>query len=214
MTSIKTLLLAIVIVGWTSMSFADNTVVAEGKLIKMDYTLIVNKEEVESSVGKEPLEFVYGDHSIIVGLEDAVKGMRVGEEKQVVVEPKDGYGEVDPKAFKEFPKSTMPNNIEPKVGMVLQAQAPNGENFPAVISEIKGDQVNLDFNHPLAGKQLTFKVKILAISDAPGIADVPQKVSIKTPDSEISVDGKNVSITTPDSSIVVDDSGSKITTTK
>ena len=167
MSSMKMIFLAVVLIVWTSICLADDALVTEGRQVKMDYTLTVNKEQLETSVGKEPLKFVYGDKSIIPGLENAVKGMRAGEEKEVVVEPKDAYGEIDPKAFKDFPKSVMPANVEPKVGMVLQAQAPNGENFPAVIAEIKGDKVVLDFNHPLAGKQLTFKVKILEIADAP-----------------------------------------------
>ena len=92
--------------------------------------------------------------------------MHVGEEKLVNVGPKDAYGEPDPKAFKEFPKTTLPKNVEPKVGMVLQAKAPDGESFPAAISEVKGDTVVLDFNHPLAGKDLKFQVKVLKIEEA------------------------------------------------
>lgn len=163
----KKLVLMVALFGVASLSFAADAVVATGKKIKMDYTLTVNNEQVETSVGKQPLEFVYGDHSIIPGLEKGIEGMKVGEEKTLAIEPKDAYGEVDPKALREFPLSSMPKTPEPKVGMVLEAQAPDGETFPAVISEIKGDKVLLDFNHPLAGKQLTFKVKILDISDAP-----------------------------------------------
>ena len=185
MTSMKMLILAVALVGWMPVSYAEDSVVTEGKQIKMDYTLIVNKEQVETSVGKEPLEFVYGDHSIIPGLEKDIEGMHVGEEKTMTIDPKDAYGELDPKAFKEFPKSNLPSNAEPKVGMVLQAQAPDGENFPAVISEIKGDKVTLDFNHPLAGKQLTFKIKILDITKAPPTP----AVSITSPEANITVDG-------------------------
>ena len=167
MAVIKMFLLTVFCASFYSLSFAEDMVVSSGKKVKMDYTLTVNNEQVETSVGKEPLEFVDGDHSIIPGLEKGIEGMKVGEEKTVTVEAKDAYGEVDPKAFKEFPKSSMPSTAAPKVGMVLQAQAPDGENFPAVISEIKADKVVLDFNHPLAGKQLTFKVKILDIQNTP-----------------------------------------------
>jgi FKBP-type peptidyl-prolyl cis-trans isomerase SlyD len=167
MNSIKMIMSAVVVMGVASMSFAADAVVATGKKIKMDYTLTVNKEQVETSVGKQPLEFVYGDHSLIPGLEKGIEGMKVGEEKEITVAPKEAYGEVDPKAIKEFPKSSMPKTPEPQVGMVLQAQAPNGESFPATIAEIKGDKVMVDFNHPLAGKTLTFKIKIVDVSDAP-----------------------------------------------
>jgi FKBP-type peptidyl-prolyl cis-trans isomerase SlyD len=165
--NLRTMTLGVVFLGFSSMVFAADATVVAGKKVKMDYTLTVNKEQVESSVGKEPLEFVYGDHSLIPGLEKGIEGMKVGEEKTITVDPKDAYGEIDPKAIKEFPITSLPKSPEPKIGMVLQAQAPDGETFPAVISELKGDKVILDFNHPLAGKQLTFKVKILDVSDAP-----------------------------------------------
>jgi FKBP-type peptidyl-prolyl cis-trans isomerase SlyD len=153
--------------GFAVPAFAADDVVAAGKKVKMDYTLTVNNEQVETSIGKEPLQFIVGDKSIIPGLENGLMGMRVGEEKIITVDPKDAYGEVDQKAFKEFPKTTMPKGMEPKVGMVLQAQAPDGESFPATISAIKDDKVVLNFNHPLAGKQLKFQVKVLNIEQAP-----------------------------------------------
>ena len=149
------------------LAWADDPVIGPGKKVTLDYTLSVNNEQIETSKGKTPLVFVYGSNSIIPGLEAALKDMHVGEEKAVSVEPKDAYGLPDPKAFKEFPKSSMPKNVEPKVGMVLQAKAPDGESFPAAISAIKGDTVVLDFNHPLAGKTLKFQVKVLKIEEAP-----------------------------------------------
>lgn len=147
--------------------FAADPTVQNGQQIKMDYTLTVNNEEIETSVGKEPLVFVVGERRVIPGLETAMMGMHVGEEKVVDVSAKDAYGDPDPKAVKEFPKASMPKDLELKPGMVLQAQAPDGESFPATIKELKGDQVVLDFNHPLAGKDLKFKIKILEIQPAP-----------------------------------------------
>ncbi len=147
--------------------WADDPLVGPGKKVTADYTLTVNNEEIETSKGKAPLVFVYGAANIVPGLEAGMKGMHVGEEKVVEVGPKDAYGEPDPRALKEFPKSTLPTNMEPKVGMILQAHAPDGENFPAAIHEIKGDKVVLDFNHPLAGKSLKFVVKVLKIEAAP-----------------------------------------------
>ena len=158
-------ILAMGIIG--GLAWADDPVVGPGKQVSLDYTLTVNNEEVETSKGKTPLVFVYGSKTIIPGLEAALKDMHVDEEKVVSVDPKDAYGLPDPKAFKEFPKSTMPKNVEPKVGMVLQAKAPDGESFPAAIHEVKADTVILDFNHPLAGKTLKFQVKVLKIEDAP-----------------------------------------------
>ena len=175
-------LAGVVMVGaFAGLVMAADLAVEAGKKVTLDYTLTVDNKEVETSIGKKPLEYVVGDKNIIPGLENAMLGMHVEEEKLITVEPKDGYGDVDPKAFKEFPKTTMPKGAEPKVGMVLQAQAPDGENFPAVISAINGDKVMLDFNHPLAGKQLKFKVKVLKIETAPAKPVVPAAVPAVTP---------------------------------
>ncbi len=167
------LLAAVMLASLSLTAWGDDPTVSAGKQVKLDYTLTVNNEQIETSVGKEPLVYVVGDNTIIPGLESQLTGMHVGEEKSVVVAAKDAYGEVDPKALKEFPKSSLPKDQEPKVGMVLQATAPDGEDFPAVIKEIKDDKIVLDFNHPLAGKELKFKVKILSISDAPAVTNKP-----------------------------------------
>ena len=148
-------------------AYADGPVVGVGKKVTLDYTLTVDNKELETSVGKTPLTYVVGNRDIIPGLEAQLNGMRTNEEKVINVASKDAYGDVDPKAFKEFPMTSLPKGVAPKVGMVLQATAPDGSKFPAVISEIKGDKVVLNFNHPLAGKALTFKVKILKIENAP-----------------------------------------------
>lgn len=148
-------------------AYADDPVVGAGKKVTLDYTLIVDTQTMETSVGKAPLAYVVGRRMIIPGLEAQLNGMRIKEEKVIKVAAKDAYGEVDPKAFKDFPKTSLPKNIEPKVGLVLQATAPDGMKFPAVISAVKDDKVTLNFNHPLAGKDLTFKVKILNIENAP-----------------------------------------------
>jgi len=148
-------------------AYADDPVVGPGKKVTLDYTLTVDNKEVETSVGKTPLSYVAGAKPpmIIPGLESQLNGMHVKEEKVINVAAKDAYGDVDPKAFKEFPKTSLPKGLDPKVGMVLQATAPDGSKFPAVIYQLKDDKVVLNFNHPLAGKDLTFKVKILNIQN-------------------------------------------------
>ena len=154
-------------------AYADAPVVGLGKKVTLDYTLIVDNKEVETSTGKAPLNFIVGRHNIISGLESQLNGLRVNEEKIIKVAPKDAYGEMDPKEFKEIPKTSLPKGMDLKVGLFLEATAPDGSQFPAVISELKGDKVVLNFNHPLAGKELTFKVKVLKIEDVPAPADAP-----------------------------------------
>ena len=144
-------------------AFADDLVVGSGKKVTLDYTLTVDNKQVETSVGKTPMSYVVGVREIIPGLETQLNGMKINEEKVINVDAKDAYGEIDPKAIKEFPKTALPKGLDPKAGMILQATAPDGSKFPAKIAQVKDSTVVLDFNHPLAGKNLTFKVKILKI---------------------------------------------------
>lgn len=141
----------------------DDIVIAKGNVVSFDYTLTIDGEEVDSSEGKEPLEYTHGEGKIITGLSRQLEGMKAGEKKKVVVQPKEAYGEIDPNAFKEIQKLQLPSNIEPKVDMLLQMRAMDGRSIPVRISEVKDDVVVLDLNHPLAGKTLTFQVKIISV---------------------------------------------------
>ncbi|MBN2121376.1 MAG: peptidylprolyl isomerase [Candidatus Omnitrophica bacterium] len=134
-----------------------------GSKVSFDYTLTVDGEVVDSSEGRGPMEYVHGQGQIIPGLAKQLEGLKVGDEKKVVVSAEEAYGPVNPNAFQEIDKSALPQDQEPKVGMVLQAQTPEGQVFPVRISEVKDNTVMVDFNHPLAGKTLNFDVKIVSI---------------------------------------------------
>ena len=162
----------LLMVGFTSLSaYADDLVVGPGKKVSVDYTLTVDNKQLETSVGKVPLSYVVGGHNIIPGLENQLNGMRVNEEKVVTVAPKDAYGEIDPKAFREFPKTALPPSTDLKVGAHLLATGADGSRIPVEITKIDGDKVTINFNHPMAGKTMVFKVKILKIENAPVSAD-------------------------------------------
>jgi FKBP-type peptidyl-prolyl cis-trans isomerase SlyD len=140
--------------------------IMEGNVVSLEYTLRLDeKTVVESNVGKEPLTYRQGMHELVAGLEKQLAGMAVGERKQVSVKPEDGYGVVDPSAFKTVQKKLIPPDAL-KVGAQLRAQAANGQQLFPRVAEIKDDTVVLDFNHPLAGKTLYFDVKVLDITQA------------------------------------------------
>jgi FKBP-type peptidyl-prolyl cis-trans isomerase 2 len=137
--------------------------VEDGKMVKIHYTLTVDGEVVDSSRGREPMEFQVGSKGIIPGFEQALMGMKVGEKKSFHLSPDEGYGQEDPKGFKEVPKNQLPPDVEPEAGMTLYAKGQNGQAFPVRIAEVKKDIVVLNFNHPLAGKTLNFNTEIIDI---------------------------------------------------
>lgn len=145
-----------------SAAYAAATV-SDGSTVKVHYTLTVDGKVVDSSAGKAPLEFKVGAHQVIAGFEKAVKGMKAGQKKSFQVTPEDGYGKKDPALMKEVPKSQLPKDLKPEVGMMLGARQPNGKSVQVRIAEVKKDSVVIDFNHPLAGKTLNFDIEILEI---------------------------------------------------
>ncbi len=143
----------------------NNNKVQAGRVVAMDYTLHVDGKQVDSSEGREPLEYLHGAGNIIPGLERELAGMEIGDSKKVVVAPADGYGESDPEAFIEVPHSEFPTDIPLELGLELQVQDPSGNPMYARIDTITDEMVRLDFNHPLAGKELHFDVTVLAMRE-------------------------------------------------
>ncbi len=155
-------------------------VVADGMKVKFDYTLTVGTEQVETTQGKQPLEYVHGKKMLIPGLEKELVGMKAGDTKTVTVKSEDAYGPVRPEAVREIENTKLPKDITPKVGMVLEMQDPDGNAYPAVVKEIKDKTFVLDFNHPLAGKELKFDVKIVSVDVAPIVPEAP---AVKAPEA-------------------------------
>jgi FKBP-type peptidyl-prolyl cis-trans isomerase SlyD len=141
--------------------------VSNGSVVGIDYSLhLGDGNVVDSSDPGEPLTYLHGEGQIVPGLESALEGLSVGERKQVVVAPAQGYGEHDPRGVQEVPRSAFPAEFEPKVGMELTAEGPNGEPVPFAVREVKPDSVVIDLNHPLAGKTLHFDVTVREVRAA------------------------------------------------
>jgi FKBP-type peptidyl-prolyl cis-trans isomerase SlyD len=140
--------------------------VEDGQVVSMDYTLRVDGEIVDSSEGHEALEFLQGAGNIIPGLERELYGMAVGESKKVVVAAADAYGEFDEEAVVSVPKGEFPPQIPLEVGTELQVRTQDGGTMSGRISNVGLETVELDFNHPLAGKELHFDVTIAGLREA------------------------------------------------
>ena len=142
---------------------AEALKIEKGRKVKFDYTLVVDGQTIETSQGKQPLEYVDGEGQIIPGLAQGLEGLKAGDEKKIVVSPKDAYGEVNPQAVQEIPKTSFPKDFQAKQGMVIEVKDDKGNALPAVIGEVKKDTIVINFNHPLAGKTLEFNVKIVSV---------------------------------------------------
>jgi len=137
--------------------------IKKGDKIKVDYTGTLDNGQVFDSSERagHPLEFEVGAGHIIKGFDNAVIGMNKGEEKEIKLTPEEAYGEVKPELLKKMPKTMLPKEPEPKIGMFLTISTADGHKFPAKIAEIGENDITLDLNHPLAGKTLNFKIKII-----------------------------------------------------
>jgi len=139
--------------------------IKKGDKVKVDYTGTLEDGTVfDTSEGKQPLEFEAGSGQLIKGFDDAVIGMEQGEEKEIKISPEEAYGDIKPELLKKIPKEQLPKEPEPKAGMTLLMKTPDGKQFPAKITEVGESEITIDLNHPLAGKTLNFKFKIVGIN--------------------------------------------------
>jgi FKBP-type peptidyl-prolyl cis-trans isomerase SlyD len=139
--------------------------VADDVVVSMDYVLTVNGEVVDSTEGDDPIEFLQGHENIIPGLERELYGMMVGDTKKVRVPAKDAYGEIDPDAIVDVPRNEIPKEIPLKPGVELTVKDEDGDLLDARIVSVAKDTVKLDFNHPLAGKDLDFEVTVTGLRE-------------------------------------------------
>jgi FKBP-type peptidyl-prolyl cis-trans isomerase 2 len=137
--------------------------VEKGNKIKVDYEGKFEDGTVFDASEKhgEPLEFTAGEGMVVSGFDKAVIGMNVSEEKEVTLQPEEAYGQPNPEAVQKVPKDKFP--AEAKEGMMIGIPLPNGQQIPAKIEKIGETEVTLDMNHPMAGKVLIFKIKIVSI---------------------------------------------------
>jgi len=149
-------------------------IIEKGDKIKVDYEGKFETGEVFDSSKhgdhSHPLEFEVGSGQVIKGFDNGVLGLKEGEEKEISIKSADAYGEMRDDLKKEFPKAMVPEGQDIKEGMVLGMQTPDGHQIPARIVEVKESAFVVDLNHPLAGKNLIFKIKIVSIEKGSKVA--------------------------------------------
>ena len=138
--------------------------VKENDTVKVHYTgKLENGQVFDSSLQREPLEFTLGQGMLIPGFEKGVMEMEVNEKKTITIPKEEAYGEVNKELFQKVGKEQLPKEITPEVGMTLATRNPDGSERPLTVTEVESDQIVVDANHPLAGKDLTFELELLEI---------------------------------------------------
>jgi peptidylprolyl isomerase len=136
-----------------------------GDTVKIHYAgTLHDGTEFDSSAGREPLEFAIGSGQVIPGFDNAVDGMAVGESKTVTIPPGEAYGERHDQLVQEVPKTALPEDMKPEVGMQLQSQSPDGQIMNLLVTAVEVESITVDGNHPLAGQALTFAIELVEIA--------------------------------------------------
>ena len=152
--------------------------IKEGYYVKVEYTGTLEDGTLfdSSEAQGEPLEFQIGAGQVIEGFEKAIIDMELGEEKEIVLQPEDAYGDYMEDMVREIPRERLPiEDLEP--GTALMATLPTGMQVPVTVKEVTEETVSIDLNHPLAGKVLSFWIKLVEIREGeleecgPGCAD-------------------------------------------
>lgn len=141
--------------------------VKNGDTVRVHYTgtLESNGEEFDSSrrEGRDPLEFTVGAGQVIPGFEAGVLGLEPGGAVVITITPEDGYGPKHEQLVQKVALSDFAEDTPPEVGGMVNLVAPDGDQLPGIITAIEGDDVTLDFNHPLAGETLVFDIEIVEL---------------------------------------------------
>lgn len=144
--------------------------VQPNRVVTLHYRLFLEDtgELLEDTEAKgAPFQFIYGVDQILPALEAALLDMEEGEEKEVVLSPEEAYGPMDPDAIDVLERSAFGDAAEDLTpGMMFYATTQTGQQIPFYIKEIRGDEVVIDFNHPLAGETLRFQLKVQSVREA------------------------------------------------
>lgn len=139
--------------------------IEQGNTVKIEYTGTFDDGTVFDASEKhgKPLEMKAGSGQVIPGFDKAILGMELNEEKEITLQPEEAYGKQNPDLVKKIPREQLPKEKAPEVGMVLMMQTQDNQQIPARIIGVDENHVTIDINHPLAGKTLHFKIKVVEI---------------------------------------------------
>lgn len=135
--------------------------VAADVVVSLFYTLTVDGEVFDYTEDEEAIEFLQGYENIIPGLEKELYGMKIGDKKQITVPVEEAYGEYDEEEIRDIPRTEFPADVPLAPGVELELTDNEGDMLYAKVVSLAKDTVKLDFNHPLAGKELQFYIEVV-----------------------------------------------------
>jgi FKBP-type peptidyl-prolyl cis-trans isomerase SlpA len=142
-----------------------NVSVAPATEISLHFSLsIIDGDLVDSTFGGKPATFVFGDGSLLPSVEAKLLGLTAGAKETFILEPQDGFGQRNPSNIQRFPRSQFSADMVLEEGLVISFADAARAEVPGVVSEVSDEDVMVDFNHPLAGRNLSFRVEILSVS--------------------------------------------------
>ena len=141
--------------------------IAKNKVVSLSYCLKDTQgEELDRADADDPMKYLHGGGTIVPGLENGLNGLKVGEKKEVIVKPGDGYGDILSDLKMKVERKMFPADQKIAIGMQFMAELGDGRKHPFTVVEMKDDNINIDGNHPLAGQTLHFSVEVIKIRDA------------------------------------------------
>jgi FKBP-type peptidyl-prolyl cis-trans isomerase 2 len=157
-------ILSIIILGMLSLVAAAGKTAKDGDKISLAFTLTVDGKAVDSATADKPLAFILGgdEPRLPAGLQKKLKGLAIGKEKAITLAADEGFA-YDPEAVIRKSRMTLPTDMIPHEGVVLQLKSREGKMFAARMVKVDADSVTLDLNSPVAGKKLVYKVTITAV---------------------------------------------------
>ena len=144
----------------------DSKSVKAGNIVKVEYTGSLENGTIfdSSEIQGRPLEFQAGAGQMIKGFDEAVIGMEVGEEKTITLKPSEAYGDRNEELVAVIPRKELPDERPIQPGMMILVGEQGSQQIPALVTEVNENNFTIDLNHPLAGKTLIFKIKVVEIS--------------------------------------------------
>jgi len=141
--------------------------IAQGKQVQLHFALkLEDGQVVDTTFDREPATLIIGDGNLPEGFESLLIGLTAGDKKSFVVPPENAFAQPNPNNIQHMKRSDFAADMELEPGMVVSFADANQAELPGVIKQVEDNLVIVDFNHPLAGRELTFDVEIINVSDA------------------------------------------------